>query len=209
MKLALINGSPKAGESASEALIKGFVKFVRNKIECVEVKLNKQDITDEKLEILSDCDAWLFFFPIYVDGVPGHLVSCLKKLESLKDRIGNKFVCAVTNCGFSDGEQGELSMNIVKHWSRKAGHTWGGGIGIGEGGALPELLNHKLYQYPKILIGGKFKKLAEYIKERHQFDNIYINGGLPMIFYKLAVERYWGKRLRENGKKRKDISYAP
>ena len=208
MRIALINGSPKSKDGASEALIERFIKSNPKKIDCICLKLNKQEINEENVQALDSCDAWIFFFPIYVDGIPGHLLSCLQQLELLKDNFESKFICAVTNCGYADGEQGELSINILKHWTKRAGHMWGGGIGIGEGGALPELLNHKLYRYPRYLIGNKFKQIAKYIKEHQTFENIFISGGIPMMYYKLATERYWHKRLRKNGKKRKDIGLA-
>ena len=209
MKVALINGSPKFKDSASESLIYSFMRAEYSEIECKVIGFNRQSAADDLVSELSNCDSWVFFFPVYVDGVPGHLLSCLEQLASNRDISKGKFVCAVTNCGFSDGEQGEYCMNIIRNWAVRSGNVWGGGIGIGEGGALPELLKHKSFKYPAKLIGKSFERLANNIRSSTRFENEYTNGGLPMLFYKIAVERYWAKRLRENGKNPKDISYAP
>lgn len=209
MKIALINGSPKCKESASGALISDFLACAHEKCDCVEIKMNKPKLTDEILALLRECDAWVFFYPLYVDGVPGHLLSCLKILEKMKGELDEKYICAVSNCGFYDGRQCEWSLEIMKHWSIRAGHIWGGGIGVGGGGALTALLRMKPGDKPRSKIDKSLMFLLEKIFEELQFENIYANVSIPRAIYKMAAERGWGKMLVKNGKKRKDISSIP
>ena len=149
MKIALINGSPKCKESASGALISDFLACAFEKCDCVEIKMNKPKLADDVIESLTECEAWVFFYPLYVDGVPGHLLSCLKELEKNKDTFGERYIYAVSNCGFYDGRQCEWSLDIIKHWSRRCGFVFGGGNGVGGGGALTALLNLKPGAKPK------------------------------------------------------------
>ncbi len=209
MKIALINGSPKCKESASGALISDFLACAYEKCDCEEIVMNKPKVTEEMSAALRECEAWVFFYPLYVDGVPGHLLSCLKALEKMKDEFGEKYVYAVSNCGFYDGRQAEWSLEIMKHWSKRAGHVFGGGIGVGGGGALTALLHLKPGDKPKSKIDRSLNFLLEKILEENSFDNIYANVSIPRAIYKMAAEHGWGKMLVKNGKKRSDISSIP
>lgn len=209
MRIALINASPKCKESASGALIKDFLACAYGKCDCTVVAMNKSKITEDVIETIKACEAWVVFYPIYVDGVPGHILSCLKTLENMREEIGQKFVYAVPNCGFHDGRQCEPSIEVIGHWSKKAGHIFGGGVGIGGGGALTAVLHMKPGEKPKSQIDKSLSFLLEKILEEKNFDNIYASVSIPRAIYKMIAEFGWGKSLRKNGKKRKDIKFVP
>ena len=95
MKIALINGSPKHKKSASGFLSSLVKKLAEQKCECFEIKMNKPEPTSESVAKLCECDAWIVFYPLYVDGVPSHLVSCLKFLEDRKESFDKKRIYAV------------------------------------------------------------------------------------------------------------------
>lgn len=209
MRIALINASPKCKESASGALINDFLACAYEKCDCTVIQMNKPKVNEETVELLKECDSWVFFYPVYVDGVPGHVLSCLKVLERMKDEIGRKYVCAVSNCGFHDGRQGEPSIEVFGHWAKRAGHLFGGGIGIGGGGALTVLLHMKPGDKPKSKIDKSLNFLLEKIFEENFFENIYANVSLPRAIYKLAAEQGWRKTLKKNGKKPADIKNIP
>lgn len=209
MRIALINASPKCKESASGALIADFLACAYEKCDCTEIRMNRSKLEKEVIDSLKECEAWVFFYPLYVDGVPGHILSCLKILERMKDEIGEKYIYAVSNCGFYDGRQCEFSLDIIKHWSRRAGHVWGGGIGIGGGGALTALLHLKPGAKPKSKIDKSLNFLLEKILEENSFEKIYANVSLPRAIYKMAAEHGWGRSLVRNGKKKSDISATP
>lgn len=209
MKIALINGSPKCKESASGALISDFLACAYEKCDCVEVKMNKVKLDKSVMESLAECEAWVIFYPLYVDGVPGHLLSCLKTLEENKERFGERYIYAVSNCGFYDGRQCEWSLEIIEHWSRRCGFAYGGGIGVGGGGALTALLHMKPGDKPKSKIDRSLNYLFEKVLEEGRFDNIYANISISRSIYKMAAEYGWGRNLVKNGKKKKDISHIP
>ena len=209
MKIALINGSPKCKESASGALISDFLACAHEKCECVEIKMNRTKLSDGVFDKLAECEAWIVFYPLYVDGVPGHLLSCLKAIEANKARFGERFIYAVSNCGFYDGSQCEWSLDIIKNWSRRCDFIYGGGVGAGGGGALTALLNMNPGDKPKSAIDKSLNYLLEKILEESFFENRYASISLPRAIYKMAAEFGWGRSLVKNGKKKKDISGIP
>ena len=209
MKIALINASPKIKESASGALIKDFLSCAHEKCDCTVIAMNKPTVTDEIIESLKTCEAWVIFYPVYVDGVPGHILSCLKVLEEKKENFGQKNIYAVPNCGFHDGRQCEPSIEIIGHWSQRAGHFFGGGVGIGGGGALTALLRMKPGDRPKSKIDKSLNFLLEKLLQGGSFQNIYSSVSLPRAIYKMIAEQGWKRSLVKNGKKRKDIKFVP
>ena len=209
MRIALINASPKVKESASGALIRDFCACAHEKCDCEVITMNKPTITEEIVETLKSCEAWVIFYPVYVDGVPGHILSCLKALEEKKNDFGQKYIYAVSNCGFHDGRQCEPSIEVIGHWSKRAGHVFGGGVGIGGGGALTVLLRMKPGDKPKSKIDKSLAFLLENILEQKIFEKIYANVSLPRAIYKAIAELGWGNSLVKNGKKRKDIGFTP
>ena len=209
MRIALINASPKCKESASGALIKDFIACAYKKCDCTVVTMNKPVITEGILASLQECEAWVIFYPVYVDGVPGHILSCLKVLEEKKNEIGKKYIYAVPNCGFHDGRQCEPSIEVIGHWAKRAGHSFCGGVGIGGGGALTALLRMKPGDKPKSKIDRSLEGLLQNILNTESFENIYASVGLPRAIYKMIAEIGWSRSLTKNGKKHKDIKSVP
>lgn len=209
MKIALINGSPKIKNSASGALISNLIACAHEKCECVEIKMHFPKLTEEAVDRLHECEAWVFFYPLYVDGVPGHLISCLEVLEEIKEEFGSRRIYAVSNCGFHDGSQCEWSLDVIKHWTRKCGFEFGGGIGVGGGGALTFLLHMAPGDKPKSKLDKGLNFMLEKMLCEESFDNFYVRGSLPRAIYKKIAEIGWGRSLVKNGRKKKDIGRIP
>ena len=209
MKIALINGSPKYKNSASGILSAIVKRLAEGKCECVEIKMNQPEPTADSIDKLSECDTWIVFYPLYVDGVPSHLVSCLKFLEERKESFDKKRIYAVSNCGFHDGQQCEWSLEVIAHWSRHMGFDFCGGIGLGGGGAVPEVYDTPIGGAVTTNYTKALKRLLKEVLERKSFKNYYASINLPRFFFKLAAERGWGRSLVKNGKKRSDIGNIP
>ena len=209
MKIALINGSPKHKNSASGILSAISKRLAEGKCECVEIKMNQSEPTAESVEKLSECDTWIVFYPLYVDGVPSHLVSCFKFLEERKDSFDKKRIYAVSNCGFHDGRQCEWSLEVIAHWSRHMGFDFGGGVGLGGGGAVPEVAGTPACGALTSTYTKALKRMLREVTEQKSFENYYASINLPRFIFKLAAERGWGRSLIKNGKKRSDIGNIP
>ena len=89
MKIVLLNGSPKVNESASSVLLKSLKSGLLGQAEIVEEGLHKASVPEEVFANLRDADAVVFAYPLYVDGIPAHLLSCLVQIgrASCRERV--------------------------------------------------------------------------------------------------------------------------
>ena len=72
--------------------------------------------------------------PLYVDGVPSHMLPFMKEMETCcrEKRLELK-VYAIANNGFIEGRQNEPLMQVMENFCARSGLEWCGGIGIGGG----------------------------------------------------------------------------
>lgn len=81
MKITLINGSPKVKDSASGLILNELKIFLNNSedeaernISISEYNFRKNKLDSAVIEEVVTSDILVFIFPLYVDGVPSHLL---------------------------------------------------------------------------------------------------------------------------------------
>lgn len=208
MKIAFINGSPKAKESASGCLIEDLkTLLVHDESLTSDFHLRKPILSGKDMEQMAECDALIFAFPTYVDGIPSHLLSCLSQLENFFLDIKEKdiFVYSLVNCGFFEGRQNAVAIEMMKNWCKKAGLKWGQGFGCGAGGMLLSIKKVPFEHWPKKKISKALKELSINVLNRTSGEDIYASVEFPRILYKLAGEMGWRQSIKANGLKRKDL----
>lgn len=132
MKTVFINGSPKKSFSASAYFLSVQNFFVKGE-KIKEVLRTKNDY-ERILNSIKDADAVVFCLPLYVDGVPSHVLSFLKEMERFCQQNQLKLnVYAIANNGYIEGVQSEALMQVLRNFCTRSGQVWGGGIGIGGG----------------------------------------------------------------------------
>ena len=132
MKTVFINCSPKKKFSASSYFLALQRMFTGG--EKAAEKLRTPADHARILEQLRDADAAVFGLPLYVDGIPSHVLRFLEVLETYCRENGLHFgVYCVANNGFIEGKQNEPLMQSFEHFCTRAGLRWGGGVGIGGG----------------------------------------------------------------------------
>ena len=132
MKTVFINCSPKKNFCASAYFL--FIQRLFTGGKKVNEKLRTPADHDRILEQLADAEAVVFGVPLYVDGVPSHVLRFMEKMEKFCLEKGLKLnVYCVANNGFIEGRQNEPLMRIFENFCARAGLVWGGGIGIGGG----------------------------------------------------------------------------
>ncbi|MFQ8600967.1 MAG: hypothetical protein ACLSAP_10565 [Oscillospiraceae bacterium] len=136
MKIVLINGSPKVNTSASAILLEDLKGCFAGRAEVIEAGLHTPTVSEDTLQIIGNADAWVFACPLYVDGIPAHLLSCLVQLDEAGLQHHGMHVYGIVNCGFYEGVQAEPALKLLQNWCVKTGAVWGGGIGVGGGGSL-------------------------------------------------------------------------
>lgn len=132
MKTVFINCSPKKRFCASAYFLFLSRLFVRG--QKVSEKLRTGADHQRLLEALAGADAAVFCLPLYVDGVPSHVLRFLEVLEAYcRERGKTLRVFCVANNGFIEGKQNEPLMQVFENFCVRAGLTWGGGVGVGGG----------------------------------------------------------------------------
>lgn len=202
--IALINGSPKFEGSSSELLLDRFEKIEsENSAEFRKIHFAKGDVSNADIEVLKACDTWAFFFPLYVDAVPGHLVECLLKLQdSVKEK---KNIYPIVCMGFFEPVQTRHALAVIENFCEKCGFNYGGGLGIGGAGAFGGMKGIPLFKGPLMDIDKALWELRENILRKKTEENKYAELKFPRFLYKLAGEMNWKKTIKQNGGKSKDL----
>lgn len=209
MRIALINGSPKINNSASGTLLEDLKGYFGEKAEIVEVGFHAATISDEIIEVLAKTEAWVFAYPLYVDGIPGHLLSCLIQLEEVRLQRPQIHIYGIVNCGFYEGIQAEFALKILRNWSVKAGFSWGGGIGVGGGGGLAMMPKSEPGKGPKAPIDAALNAFADIILNKEVQENNYVSVAFPRFLYKMGAQMGWRQMIKANGGKPKDLGRIP
>lgn len=207
MKIALINGSPKAKNSASGSVLKVLKAQLPKEYVIIEHDFRTAKLSNHELQHIGEYDVVVFAFPLYVDGIPAHLLNCLYQMETFFNTKPPKkmTVYSLVNSGFFEGHQNALALEIMKNWCEKAKLNWGQGIGIGGGGMLSALAGIPDGQGPTKNLSEALKAIANTISTESAADNIFISPNFPRIAYKLGAEMGWRQQIKANGLKPKDL----
>ncbi len=205
-KVGLINGSPKNAESVSGYLLTDIKDFIRD-AEFHEYSMYKTKIDNETMEELLEQEVLIFSFPLYVDGIPSHLLRCLLQLEQcLRETKADITVYAIVNCGFYEGRQTENALQLMRNWCVKAKVRWGQGLGIGAGAMIASIHTLPHGAGPKKNITRALITLADSINASKNGENFYTAPNFPRFLYKLAGEYGWRRQLKKNGLRARDLS---
>ncbi len=209
MRVALINGSPKVKNSASGVLLEDLKGYLGEKAEVADLGFHSDAVSDEVIQELTGTDAWVFAFPLYIDGIPGHLLSCLIQLEEA--RLQNHEICVygIVNCGFYEGIQTKSALRLLQNWSLKAGLIWSGGVGVGGGGGLAMMPKLKPGHGPKAPIDKALADLSDIILKSKTQENNYVSVAFPRFLYKMGGQMGWRRMIKANGGKSRDLGKAP
>ena len=131
-KTVLINCSPKRKLSVSGFLMRCAGVLIRGKKEYLHLRTpaDHQPI----LQALKDAGKVVFVTPLYVDGVPSHMLPFMREMEDFCKGNGLRLkVYVIANNGFIEGKQNEPLMQVMENFCVRSGLEWCGGIGIGGG----------------------------------------------------------------------------
>lgn len=205
MRVALINGSPKVKDSSSGIILEDLKKFLSGKSEVAEIAMHSTAVSEETIKELSNADAWVFAYPLYVDCIPAHLLSCLVQLEDKHLHDRGIHIYGIVNCGFYEGIQTEPALRVLQNWCVKAGLCWGGGIGVGGGGGLAMMSGSKSDKGPKAPINKELEVLADQILRCGTQENRYVSVAFPRALYRMGAQMGWRQMIRANGGKARDL----
>lgn len=209
MKIALINGSPKAGKNNSQYFSDELEKLLLS-AEIVSLRINRPQIGEQHQDVLASCDTLVFCFPLYVDAIPSQLLAVLVELEVfLRAEQVTPTVYAVVNCGFYEGSQTHIALDVLRNWAERTGLSWGRGMGIGGGEMLGQLGGVPLGKGPKASLGKALNTLAANILHNEGGENLYLNPDFPRFAFLWMAALGWKRQAKANGVSKKDIYIKP
>lgn len=135
----ILNGSPKKKSSTSHFLGKVMGLFLAGcNVQYASLRLPGG--YPAILKQLEDIDALILAVPLYVDGIPSHVLEFMQQAERFCAEHGCRFsLYVISNNGFIEGTHNKVHLKMYECWCRQAHITWGGGIGIGGGEMLSVL----------------------------------------------------------------------
>lgn len=235
MKILLANGSPKVKDSASRIFLdymKGYLteqsrqqpeavpatkesnppQLIRG-TEILEAEFHAADIPEGIMEELKGADALIFACPLYVDGLPGHLLSCLIQLGSLlcspQWQNPGLRVYGIVNCGFYEGIQAQYALDLLQNWCAQTGIIWCGGIGIGGGGGISSMPAVEGGHGPRAPVEKALSEMAATVLQQKSRENKYVSVAFPRLLYQLAAQMGWRQMIRANGGRARDLGKRP
>ena len=198
MKVALINGSPKPGSSVSGVNLQAMRERLGDEHEYVVGSAISLDVAQ-----LEGCQAILFAFPLYVDGIPSRLLRLLCEMVADISRIApDVMVWAIVNNGFFEGHQNALALDMVKSFCACAGVGWGQGIGVGAGGMA---MAAPIGSGPMKSLGLALDSLADNMLQARAAADRFVTPNFPRALYRLGGTFGWRRQAKQNGLKAKDI----
>ena len=207
MKIMMIDGSPKVSKSNSEYFLNILSDFIESK-DIVKYKLSKKVDYEDIIKEINTIDTLVFAFPLYVDSLPSHVLEFLIMLEeNFKDNLKGVNVYVIANCGFYEGKQNNIALNIMKCWCKKMNIKWAQGIGIGAGEMMGGLRNVPMGKGPNTNLGLALDNLAKNINENKSGDDIFTTPSMfPRFAFRLAANRFWISKANRNGLKKRDLN---
>ena len=207
MKITLVCGSPKAAGSGSAFLLKSLAGLLPDGTEHETVYLNRQAVTDEQADAVLSADSVVIAFPLYVDGVPSQLLSCMDQIEKhCAGREKLPVVYVICNCGFFEPQHCHGAVDIMRFWTEHCGMKWGGGFSCGGGGGLDQMkglapLNAgPLCEYGKLLAA-----VADAAAKAVPLPDREVSVHLPEFAYRAGAHSNWRRQARKNGLKTREL----
>jgi len=198
MKIAAINGSPKT-DGISALIIKRMEKLLDERIETYHaMRLVRAESPQETIAGMLEADILLIVFPLFVDSLPSPLIELLTRLESAAYHgAAIPQVFAVAN-GALDAAQTTLAIEMIEHFTCRAGLPWGYGVGIGAG----SMLYNAGDDWEKGLASDIHHALCDMgtaIKENRSGQNIYVAPNFPRFLYKTVANISFWREAKRNG----------
>lgn len=208
MRIAMICGSPKMGESVSGYLIENLKGMIKGNHEITTYNVGRKSLKEEDYVRITYSQAIVFVFPLYIDSIPSHLLRFLREMETRlgKREKGIRVYCITIN-GFYEGNQDCNAIDNIKLWCKRCGLIFSEGIGHGAGEMLLFVKYVPMGYGPNKNIGRALKKMAEHIVNKEGNGQVQLmNISWPRFLWKIqASQQLWHPRAKKNGLTKKDL----
>jgi hypothetical protein len=206
MKATIVIGTPKIGLSASGCIADFLERKLQNRMDCQTLNAtskSEHDITQK----LSGANAIILIFPLYVDGLPSHVVKFLERLAPTISFLAPKAkLYAINNCGFWETDNTVNAFSILKNFCLRASLTWGQGLGIGGGGVIEM---RSLEKWPLRKISKAIAEISDTIATVSQADDFFVQPSIPRFTYKIGAHFKWRSLASRNNIDSKTLYRRP
>ena len=208
-KAILLNCSLRADKSNTKRILNALSRNIYIEKELINIS-NYMNRIDELLSILKEADRIILGIPLYVDGIPSHVLRIMEKIEKMNN-MGNKKIYVVTNMGFYESAQEENLIHMTRKWTECCGFTYGGGLGIGAGEMVGKMIDSSIAEKgPSRNAALALNNLGVAISESRCIEDMYINPYMfPRALYIMAANSSWPRDAKENGLKKRDLLIQP
>jgi len=211
MKTLIINGSPNGRKGNSEVFCRKFIEGMQNP---PEVRYVAEEKAPALAAYMEGFDCWLFFFPLYVNAMPGIVKRLFEHMHPNKEKRIGHFI----QFGFDEAFQADWLLAILKNFNKRMGYQ---DLGIVVAGGMagvrfmPERMNRKLF--------ARLQKAGMLYEQTGAFDKESIQSfGRPYRLSKGQINLYrllkkiglaniaWNMTLKKNNayKKRFDKPFG-
>ncbi|MDI6706623.1 MAG: NAD(P)H-dependent oxidoreductase [Bacillota bacterium] len=165
--------------------------------------------------MLSQADAVIIAFPLYVFCLPGILMRFLEDYYKFYAESGkvkdNAKVYAIINCGFPEPEINQEAVRVIRSFCRHINADFRFGVLVGGGGMMLAAKDAPFMKKTLSKLDNAFLAIAKDMQSNDcvNTDNIYIAMNFPRRLYFFMGDRGWAFAARKNGLKKKDLYRKP
>ena len=215
MKISFIIGSPKMGESFSATIIDMIRSDLQQKgsIDASSKVYNiiRKRLDEAELEEVIAGDAIVLAFPLYVDGIPGHVLEQLHTLEKAIKKSGHTDIVfyGIINNGFIESIQNCNAARMLELFAKKTGIRMGQVLAIGAGEANRTMLNMNMALGVGPLKGmdQPYETFVANIAAQGEGETLYMQPFYPSWFFRYyANHHFWDAESKKNGLSRRDLN---
>jgi len=195
----ILNGSPNGKKGNTEIFIRRFIEGFSG---APDIHYIADENPVELATRMNEYDSWLFFFPMYVNAMPG----IVKRLFEHMQPDGEKKVGFFVQYGFEEGAQSDYLVRLLENFMVRMGYQ-NLGIVVSGGNAgvryMPASANKKLFERLKAA-GVRFERAGSFDDETARgFEKMRTYSSsqirLNMLFRKLGLtDIFWNRMLKQN-----------
>jgi multimeric flavodoxin WrbA len=203
-KLILLNCSLRGDKANSKRLLNALAQNISSETELINLSKylnNPEDL----ISILLSAEKIVFGMPLYVDGIPSAPLRIMEKMEQLN--TVSKKIYVVANMGLYESNQLSNLLSMIKCWCDKCGYEYCGGLAVGAGEMITNMVNVKNPEKGMARNTGRgMIRLADAIDRSESIEDIYANPyKCSRSAYIFMANMSWPLHARSLGVKKKEL----
>ncbi len=204
-KIILLNGSLRGSQANTLKFLRKLEGNLVGETEIINAS-SYNSRPDDLVNILLSAKTVILGMPLYVDGIPSHLLRIMEKMETCAAPEGKR-IYTLVNMGMYESSQMRNLLGMVKSWCDKCGFEYCGGLAVGCGEMMGMFMapQSKAKGPAKNVIEG-LDALALSVNMSSSIGDIFADAHkFPRCMYMFAANTGWPKAGKLNGLKKKDL----